>query len=222
MILLFVTMDFLQLEEFFSPSFSIKEKNDKQLQLWKQQITTSFQDIFIEMPSEIIDGRITDLIFLKKNRQKVAIFFQNEEDNMNISVKEIDNITLIFISLQLNIFQVINELIKIMHRRNKSSNKNNDKESNGKKNNVKDNSIIETKYSDIMDDFWVDSIILSNNNDILTKRELVSYFHKWCETKCVKISSRILFVYMHNKIDAYKNGWKGYKLNYGINENDFE
>ena len=84
MILLFVTMDFLQLEEFFSPSFSIKEKNDKQLQLWKQQITTSFQDIFIEMPSEIIDGRITDLIFLKKNRQKVAIFFQNEEDNMNI------------------------------------------------------------------------------------------------------------------------------------------
>jgi hypothetical protein len=199
-------MTSLQLEEFFSPSFSIKEKNNK----WKQQIITALQGIFIEIQSHTIDGKETDLIFLKKNRQKVAIFFQNEDDE-NISLKEIDNITCIFISLQLDIFQVINEIIKVMNMRKKSSHKSNNKH----------NNIIETKYSNIIDDFWTDSILLSND-DILMKRELVSYFKKWCEVKCVKIPSFALFAYMNEKISIYNNGWKGYKLNYGINENDFE
>lgn len=202
-------MTSLQLEEFFSPSFSIKEKNNK----WKQQIITALQGIFIEIPSHTIDEKETDLIFLKKNREKVAIFFQNEneDEDENISLKEIDNITCIFISLQLDIFQVINEIIKVMNMRKKSTHKSNNK----------DNNIIETKYSNVIDDFWTDSILLSND-DILMKRELVSYFKKWCEIKCVKISSFTLFAYMNKKISIYNNGWKGYKLNYGINENDFE
>lgn len=194
----------LQLEEYFSPSLSIKEKYEKQKQLWKQQIMTSFQSLFFEKPNQILnDEKETDLFVITKNNRQIAFFFHEEEHRHFITD---ENILCFYFSSESDIFQIINKIIVLLRKRIKPLPMY-----------IKN----EMKNYSLLDLFWEESILLSNE-ETLTKRELSSYFHKWSNTKCVKISSRVLFQYMDEKMGQYKNGWKYYKLNYGITEEDFE
>ena len=208
----------MQLEEFFSPSLSIEEKYKKQILEWKQQIMTSFQGILYEIPNCIIGGKTPDL-FVTKGRRQIAFFFYHEEENTVTSIENgiengiedgIENgILCIHFSFKSCIFQIINQVMKILKKRTKSYFTHTV------------GVVDDTKYYQYLDEFWDESIFLSNEYT-LTKRELSSYFRKWSDTKCVKISSRVLFKYMNEKIGDYQNGWKNYKLNYGITEDDFE
>lgn len=204
-------MNLVTLEDFYSPLLSIEEKWNKQKLEWKQQIMISFQDIFIEMQNCIIDGQMTDLFVSKRKNRQIAFFFSLEENrvsNENISMHN-NNILCFYFSLKSDdIFQIINKVMKILNKRMKSYSMIHLPEN-------------DTKYREYLNAFWEESILLSNES-VLTKRKLSVYFHKWTNTKCVKISSRILFQYMDEKMGQYNNGWKHYKLNYGITEEDFE
>jgi hypothetical protein len=202
------SMIVMQLEEFFSPSLSIEEKYNRQILEWKQQIMTSFQGILYEIPNCIIGGETTDL-FVTKGRRQIAFFFDQEENDDDTITTIENDILCIHFSLQSDIFQIINKVMKILKKRTKSY----FHQAVG----VED----DTKYYQYLDEFWEDSVFLSNDHT-LTKRELSAYFRKWSDIKCVKISSRILFKYMNEKMGNYQNGWKHYKLNYGITEDDFD
>ena len=204
------TLQLIQLEEFFSPSlFEERDRDTTKKQIYIDNISTAFNGMCSVKPNIEICEQMTDLL-IEKGRKLIAIFVSLSLDEIQIENKQ--HVICIYVSLNTDIFKIINKIITIFNKRNRTFNETKIRDSD-----------TDDKYKNIMNEFYVESIVECDDScSYLTKKEVIPYFLKWCEERCIKISSRILFSYMNDKIGIYKAGWKGYKLNCGITEDDFE
>jgi hypothetical protein len=183
----------LQLEAFFSPLLEDRMVTKKNTYI--NNILSSLKGMCSVKSNMIFNNKMCDILF-EKGKKIVAVYIPI--DNLNTTTVVENN------EVNDNIIEIILTLLNRRSSKNKFIQSNNF-----------------DKYKEVIDSFYSDSIV-SCQHSTLTKRELISYFGKWCEEHFIKISNKVLFYYMNDYIGVYKNGWNGYKLNYGIMEDDFE
>ena len=194
----------LQLEEFFSP-FLFEERETIKKQIYIDSILTAFNGTCSVKPNMEICEQMTDLL-IKKGHNMIAIIISLDD----LRIENNNCVTCIYVSLDTDIIKLINKITILFNKRKRVFSEKKICDFN-----------VDYKYKELINEFYLESIVGSDGSH-LTKREVIPYFLKWCENRCIKISSRILFSYMNDKMGIYKVGWKGYKLYYGITEDEFE
>jgi len=174
--------------------------------IYLNNILCAINGLCIVKPNIILNEKMTDLL-VEKGRKQVALSF-SDEDHSTMSAS---CLMYIFININTDIFQLINRIMVFFNKRIRAIKE------------IKNDDM--RKYEEIIAEFQADAVLETSSFEAyITKKEIVAFFNKWCEQRCVKITSSILFSVINVKMGKYKNsyGWKGYKLNYGISEDDFE